>query len=174
MLFMGEEWVAAQPFPFFCDFHAELGEAVSKGRREEFARFPEFRAPASRERIPDPTAEETFCSAKLVWNDLAREPHRGWLAWYRRILSVRRSEVVPRLPGLRDCGRYGPIGEGAIHIRWPLADGGELELIANLSHAARHAPTIAGRAFWQEGAVDAGKLMPWSVVWSIVEAEHRR
>jgi malto-oligosyltrehalose trehalohydrolase len=42
MLFMGEEWAAAQPFPFFCDFEAELGEAVRKGRREEFAKFPEF------------------------------------------------------------------------------------------------------------------------------------
>jgi maltooligosyltrehalose trehalohydrolase len=34
MLFMGEEWAAAQPFPFFCDFDADLADAVRKGRRE--------------------------------------------------------------------------------------------------------------------------------------------
>ena len=40
MLFMGEEWGAASPFPFFCDFSGELAEVVRKGRREEFSRFP--------------------------------------------------------------------------------------------------------------------------------------
>ena len=45
MLFMGEEWGATSPFPFFCDFTGELAEAVRKGRREEFSRFPEFSDP---------------------------------------------------------------------------------------------------------------------------------
>jgi len=72
MLFMGEEWGATQPFPFFCDFGPELAEAVRKGRRAEFARFPDFHDPATRERIPDPTAEETFAAAKLAWDDVLR------------------------------------------------------------------------------------------------------
>jgi 1,4-alpha-glucan branching enzyme len=37
MIFMGEEWGAAQPFPFFCDFDSELADAVPDGRRAEFA-----------------------------------------------------------------------------------------------------------------------------------------
>ena len=37
LLFMGEEWGAPQPFPFFCDFEGDLAEAVREGRREEFA-----------------------------------------------------------------------------------------------------------------------------------------
>ena len=45
MLFMGEEWNARQPFQFFTDFHGDLAEAVRNGRREEFARMPEFAAP---------------------------------------------------------------------------------------------------------------------------------
>src|SRR5277367_5236282 len=69
MLFMGQEWGASQPFPFFCDFSAKLADAVRTGRREEFARFPEFQSPATRERIPDPTSDETFLSAKLGWAD---------------------------------------------------------------------------------------------------------
>jgi 1,4-alpha-glucan branching enzyme len=48
MIFMGEEWGAQQPFPFFCDFDGDLAEAVREGRREEFARFPEFADPEQR------------------------------------------------------------------------------------------------------------------------------
>ena len=43
LLFMGEEWGCQQPFLFFCDFEGELGEAVRKGRREEFSRFASFK-----------------------------------------------------------------------------------------------------------------------------------
>src|SRR6185369_6772303 len=37
LLFMGDEWGARRPFPFFCDFTGELAEAVRDGRRKEFA-----------------------------------------------------------------------------------------------------------------------------------------
>jgi 1,4-alpha-glucan branching enzyme len=63
MIFMGEEWAAAQPFPYFCDFDGDWAEAIRDGRRAEFARFPEFRDPERRERIPDPAARKTFMSA---------------------------------------------------------------------------------------------------------------
>src|ERR1051325_6230533 len=96
MLFMGEEWGAAQPFPFFCDFGPELAAAVRHGRRKEFARFPEFQDPAVRETIPDPTAEATFLSAKLAWEDRERAPHAELLAWYRRVLAVRSRAIAPR------------------------------------------------------------------------------
>ena len=39
LLFMGEEWAARQPFPFFCDFGPDLADKVREGRRREFARF---------------------------------------------------------------------------------------------------------------------------------------
>ncbi len=123
MLFMGEEWGAAQPFPFFCDFGPELADAVRQGRREEFARFPEFQDPAMRERIPDPMAEETFASAKLDWEDIERAPHSGWLDWYRRVLAIRHAEIVPRLTAIRAGGRYEVLGDGAVLVRWPLGGG---------------------------------------------------
>ena len=71
MIFMGEEWGAAQPFPFFCDFAGDLAAAVRNGRSAEFARFPEFQDPGQRERIPDPVARETFMSTKLRWGEAA-------------------------------------------------------------------------------------------------------
>src|SRR6185312_1290252 len=37
LMFMGDEWGAREPFPFFCDFHGELADAVREGRTREFA-----------------------------------------------------------------------------------------------------------------------------------------
>jgi malto-oligosyltrehalose trehalohydrolase/4-alpha-glucanotransferase len=170
MLFMGEEWGASQPFPFFCDFNAELAEAVRNGRREEFARFPEFQDPAQRDRIPDPTAEETFASARLAWNDTAQPPHSLWLDWYRRVLAVRHAEIMPRLDGVRTGGRYEVVGEGAVVVRWVCGDAGEtLILAANLTDAAVHGfPSVSGRVIWQQGeAGEDGAFGPWTVRWSI-------
>ena len=172
MLFMAEEWGAAQPFPFFCDFGPELADAVRKGRRAEFARFPEFQDLAMRERIPDPMAEETFASAKLDWEDIERVPHSGWLDWYRRVLSVRHIEIVPRLTAIRAGGRYEVLGDGAVLVRWPLGGGETLVLAANLT--ATPAPEFAtqpGRVLWQEGeASHDGTFGPWAVRWSVEEA----
>jgi malto-oligosyltrehalose trehalohydrolase/4-alpha-glucanotransferase len=176
MLFMGEEWASAQPFPFFCDFGEELAAAVRKGRREEFARFPEFKDPAKRERIPDPVAATTFESAKLDWQQAKREPHAQWLDWYRRVLAVRRERIVPLLAGIRRAGQYAVVGDGAVQVHWPL-DGGASRLVldANLSAApvAGFGPG-AGEVIWAEGDVaadgdGAGDAVfgPWAVRWSI-------
>ncbi|MCG6122296.1 MAG: malto-oligosyltrehalose trehalohydrolase [Microvirga sp.] len=156
MLFMGEEWAAAQPFPFFCDFNAELGEAVRRGRREEFARFPEFRDEAARERIPDPVAETTFRSAKLDWEDLAREPHAGWFDWYRRVLATRRAEITPRLArATGGGGAYRTFGDGAFRVDWRLGDGSRLRLVANLSDAALSDAALADAALADAALADA-------------------
>jgi malto-oligosyltrehalose trehalohydrolase len=171
MLFMGEEWGAVQPFPFFCDFGSELADAVRKGRRDEFARFPEFADPKTRERIPDPMAEETFASAKLRWEDIEREPHAGWLDWYRRVLATRHAEIVPVLAAIREAGRYEVVGEGAVIVRWQLGEGGVLMLAANLAATpAPGFPSGSGRELWREGEAGAdGTFAPWSVRWSVDE-----
>lgn len=76
----------------------------------KFAKFAEFRAPASRERIPDPTAVETFLSAKPDWTCAIHDGHADWVGLYRELLSVRRREIVPRLKGAQ-CGRYEMLGQ---------------------------------------------------------------
>ncbi|HJU17892.1 MAG TPA: malto-oligosyltrehalose trehalohydrolase [Stellaceae bacterium] len=174
MLFMGEEWGAAQPFPFFCDFTGELAEAVRRGRREEFARFPEFRDEAMRQRIPDPQAESTFASAKLDWGDLAEPEHRAWHDHHRRLLAVRRDEIVPLLRGIPGhAGRYEVLGEGAVIVRWRFGAGGELVLAANLcAGPAAGFPATSGRVLWREGRPgEDGTFGPWSVRWSIAAGE---
>jgi malto-oligosyltrehalose trehalohydrolase len=169
MLFMGEEWDARQPFLFFCDFGPDLSAAVRRGRREEFARFPDFQDAASRERIPDPTVAETFHASTLNWADLRREPGAGRLDWYRRLLAVRRREIVPLLARIRRGGRYRVLGDGAVVVRWAVAESGHLVLAANLSSGTVDGfPPARGRVIWQEGtAADGGAFGPFAVRWSI-------
>ena len=172
MLFMGEEWGSSRSFPFFCDFGPELADGVRQGRREEFARFPEFQDPAMRQRIPDPMAEETFASAKLDWEEIERTPHSGWLDWYRRALATRRAEIVPRLTAIRAGGRYEVLGDGAVVVRWQLGGGDTLMLAANLVETpAPGFPAEPGRVLWQEGeAGENGTFGAWAVRWSVEQA----
>jgi maltooligosyltrehalose trehalohydrolase len=87
LLFMGEEWAASSPFPYFCGpREAQLDDAVRNGRRNEFAAFGWD--PSD---IPDPAAQSTFESARLRWAEPASGPgeHAQMLTWYRRLLSLR-------------------------------------------------------------------------------------
>lgn len=176
MLFMGEEWGTAQPFPFFCDFSPKLAGAVRTGRRVEFARFPEFQSPETRERIPDPTAEETFLSAKLAWADIGREPHAARLEWHRRVLAVRRREIVPKLGEIRAGGTFQVLGEEAVVVRWRLGGDGELVLAANLSAGTTWGfPPPSGRLIWREGeAGEDGVFGSFAVRWSIADNHGER
>jgi maltooligosyltrehalose trehalohydrolase len=90
LLFQGEEWAASAPFQYFTDHEPELGAAVTRGRREEFGAFG-----WSPEDVPDPQSPATFVRSKLDWDELPREPQRGILDWYRRLIRLRR-----RLPEL--------------------------------------------------------------------------
>lgn len=94
LLFMGQEWAASSPFLFFSDHDAELGEAVSRGRREEFRSFAAFADPAARDRIPDPQAAATFAASKLKWAERSLEPHARVLAAHRAMLDLRRRDPV--------------------------------------------------------------------------------
>jgi malto-oligosyltrehalose trehalohydrolase len=165
MLFMGEDWGAKQPFPFFCDFAGELSDAVREGRRAEFAKFPEFHDPQQRERIPDPTARETYLSAKLQWNEVAEPAHAEWRAFYRALLRVRHAEIIPRLKGAKS-GCYEILGDAAVRVAWPLSDGSTLTLCANL----KPDPLVnfefpQGHRIWTEGQSLTQGLGAWNVVW---------
>jgi maltooligosyltrehalose trehalohydrolase len=174
LLFMGEEWATARRFPFFCDFGPELAASVREGRRREFARFAEFRDPAARERIPDPGAVETFEAAVLPWEERETRPHREHWALCRRLLDVRRRELVPRLAGMPGgAADFETIGDRALRVRWRLGDGSRLLLLAHLGRGESRVPApppAEGRVlFAVPEAVSAslarGALGPWSVAW---------
>ncbi|WP_394041252.1 malto-oligosyltrehalose trehalohydrolase [Roseixanthobacter liquoris] len=172
MLFMGEEWAAAQPFLFFCGFEGDLAEAVRAGRRAEFARFPAFRDPDMRERIPDPVAQSTFLASKLEWSDRDLAEHLEWLDWYRHVIAVRREHVWPLLPLL--TGRLSAtrvVGRAAVEVAWTLEDGRRLCVAANLAAVAQDGfRPPEGTVLWTEGAFEDGRAAPWSVRWCVAGA----
>lgn len=171
MLFMGEEWGTRTPFLFFCDFDGELAAAVRKGRREEFARFPEFQDPAKRKCIPDPQSDATFAASKLNWNELGRSEHADWLRWYRRILQVRQRKVVPLLEHITHAGSYDALAPGCVSVQWQ-AGAQRLQLVANLSsEVASVATPKFDRPLWLDGTMTEQTLSPWSVRWSLVDID---
>jgi maltooligosyltrehalose trehalohydrolase len=176
MLFMGEEFGAATPFLYFCDFHGELADAVREGRRREFARFRQFADPAARERIPDPNDRATFAASRLDWDCLERPPHCDWLAFYRKLLALRREEIRPRLHGMGGGGaQWQKVGDRGLVAEWRLGDGSRLALAANLgSGEVSGFPPVPGRLLFGTGEEVAGTLVhgllpPWSVVWFLEE-----
>jgi maltooligosyltrehalose trehalohydrolase len=92
MLFQGEEWACSAPFRYFTDHDEPLGAMVTAGRREEFAQMGWDEAD-----VPDPQARSTFTDSFLDWEEKDEGPHSAMLAWYRALISLRRT-----LPELRD------------------------------------------------------------------------
>jgi maltooligosyltrehalose trehalohydrolase len=89
LLFQGEEWGAAAPFQYFTSHtDPDLARIVSAGRREEFAAFDWAR-------VPDPQDPATFERSRLDWAELSSERNVSLLAWYARLIALRRQ--VPAL-----------------------------------------------------------------------------
>src|SRR5262249_32341884 len=131
LMFMGEEWGATQPFPFFCDFTGALADAVRKGRREEFkAAYVRFG-----DDIPDPLAEATFRSAVLDWAAPGRADEAARLALVRDLLAVRRARIVPLLAQIAFAPDAARAAENIVAAYWTHPSGRRLALLANLSDA---------------------------------------
>jgi maltooligosyltrehalose trehalohydrolase len=161
MLFMGEEWGSKQPFPFFCDFHGELAEAVRKGRRLEFAgAYAKYG-----DEIPDPLDQSTFRFAVLDWTELDQEPGRTRLALVKNLLAARRREIMPRLAGASFGAALAD--DALLTAHWRMGDGRRLSLTANLGDREIAAPKVrpAGTLIW--GSALDNHMPAWSVCWHI-------
>jgi 1,4-alpha-glucan branching enzyme len=173
LLFMGEEFAAAQPFLFFCDFGGELASKVTAGRRREFASFARFADPAERERIPDPNVEKTFTACVLDWTALERAPHHVVLRLHRRLLALRRQWIAPRLAGMGNgAPKLTLLSKRTLRLLWRLGDGSGLSLVANLGEEEfAMAPEAGNRLFATSNLTPAllatGRLPPWSVAWHL-------
>ena len=164
MLFMGQEWLASQPFPFFCDYKGDLARKIREGRADSLRKMHSTDDLGG---AFDPGAESTFRAAQLDWNQLGHEPHATELGWYRNILGVRRDHVAPLLADLRErCGSARVLSPGAFVIDWHFA-GRTLTLSANLTWTEHGMFAAAGQTLWLEGWQDGERLGPWSVRWSL-------
>ena len=137
LLFQGEEWGASTPFQYFTDHgDAELGRAVSEGRRREFAAFG-----WNPDDVPDPQDPATFERSKLDWDERRRSPHAGLLDWHRDLIALRRE--VPALAGG---------GIGAVEVRydedarWLVLERGPLSVACNLADREQAVPVAVGTA----------------------------
>ncbi len=91
MLWMGEEWAASTRWPFFTSHpEPELGEAVAKGRLEEFSKHG-----WDLSQVVDPQDPKAFASAKLAWAETTEPAHAEILQTYRLLLRLRRE--IPEL-----------------------------------------------------------------------------
>ncbi len=185
LLFMGEEWGETRPFLFFTDFHGDLGNAVREGRRNEFSKWQSFQDAHKREEIPDPNAAATFASSKLDW-DAASGAGQERLSLVKRLLDLRRRELMPRLAG---AGGYSGIVEApdgrGIHVAWRLGDGSTLSVTANLADDEWPMPDslrqVSQKSLGQNGRIlfempdaaaaglQTGRFLAWSVIVTIVE-----
>ena len=137
MLYMGEEWGCETPFLFFCDFGEDLADSVRKGRRKEFARFPEFKDPKIRNTIPDPQSENTFKDSILNMDDINKDKHKKVLDYYKRLLLIRHKYIVPVLPQIKHkLSRYQIYNENMFSAQWEFGNTSRnlLKVIANFNN----------------------------------------
>ncbi len=95
LLFMGEEWGALNSFQYFTEHSdTELIESVRRGRQQEFAAFH------GKGDLPDPQESAPFEASKLNWKALKSRKHSKMLAFYHKMIHLRR-----KLPALRLLNR---------------------------------------------------------------------
>jgi malto-oligosyltrehalose trehalohydrolase len=164
LLFMGEEWAAPEPFPWFCDFEPQLAEQVRAQRAREI--------PGA----PDPGAVTTWAAARLDWSRLRQAAHARMLTHYRRLLAIRRRDILPLLPHLGAGRCTHPPGAAAFALDWMTREQ-TLHLIANLGAAPAPLPArAAGRVIFAthpgvRATLARKELAPWSALWLL---EQRR
>ncbi|CAN5311322.1 malto-oligosyltrehalose trehalohydrolase [soil metagenome] len=154
MLFMGEEWGAASPWPFFTSHpEPELGEATAKGRIAEFEQMgwdPEV--------VPDPQDPQTFERSKLDWAT-AGGP---LLELYRALLRLRRE-----VPELTDPAFAHLAASYSDDDRWFRLDRGELSILVNFADAPREFATV-GTVLLDTGSARVAEVTTLSPVSAVI------
>jgi maltooligosyltrehalose trehalohydrolase len=170
LLYMGEEWGSKTPFLFFCNLGEDLAPLVTKGRREEFAKFEQFSDPEVRERIPDPSAEQTFNASRLNWDELKQAEHQRTKNLTAQLLKLRSQKIVPLCAAFETgvSAKSECLSERAFIIEWNAADGRKLICLANLSNESLAYDMSRFKSAQQLFAVGETKsdgVSPWTVVW---------
>lgn len=140
MLFMGEEWGASTPWQFFTSHPEEwLGEAVRRGRTEEFSRMGWDAA-----LVPDPQDPDTFTRSVLRWEEARSGENARLLRLYRDLARLRRQrpELTDPSFGALSAGVENP--DAAPASRRFMLGRGALRVLVNLSAEPWEAPLPAG------------------------------
>ncbi len=165
MLLMGEEFGASSPFLFFCDFGADLADAVCDGRRREFGTFERFSNESARLEIPDPNAEATFLDSKLKWDEVAAPGFSEWHTLYSDLLEIRRRKIVPHLKGGAGGASFAVEG-GGLAVDWILPDATRLHLRANFSEQPWQFTPVRGEIIYASDGATSNAVRAWSGLWT--------
>jgi maltooligosyltrehalose trehalohydrolase len=150
LVFMGEEYGETRPFLYFTDFNPELGKLVTEGRRNEFKKFAAFSDPATRDRIPDPNATETFAASIPMPAD------NDWSDLYATCLAIRATHIAPFLSGAVSLGAHA-LSEAAVMAGWRLANGARLTVVTNFGPAATPCAPVEGALLFGPGLGAGGQ-----------------
>jgi maltooligosyltrehalose trehalohydrolase len=88
MLFMGQEYAAAQPFLYFADNEPELAANVLKGRIDSLRQFPSLASSAMKDQMADPSDRATFERCQLDPGE--RSADNPTYRLHRDLLKMRR------------------------------------------------------------------------------------
>jgi maltooligosyltrehalose trehalohydrolase len=142
MLWMGEEWAATTPWPFFTSHpEPEMAEATHRGRIEEFAEHGWDVAD-----VVNPQDPAAFTSAKLRWAERDKDGHSEILALYRTLIALRREH-----PDLADPRLNRVTVDFDEDQRWMVVHRGAFDVLANLAHIPRSLPAHAGEVVLSTG-----------------------
>ncbi|KNC16325.1 1,4-alpha-glucan branching protein [Arthrobacter sp. RIT-PI-e] len=131
MLFMGEEYGASTPWPFFTSHpEPELGRATAEGRLKEFERMG-----WKPEDVPNPQDPGTFASAKLDWAEAEQGSHAKLLATYRDLIALRNTR-----PEFRSVSFDGVSVDFDEQDRWLVLHRGGTAVVLNLGDAVARVP----------------------------------
>lgn len=176
LLYMGEEWASKTPFMYFCDLGPELAPLVTEGRRGEFAKFPEFSNPETRDKIPDPCTPSTFENSKLNWADIDQAEFQKHLDLTKSLLHLRQQRIVPLMSKITS-GKAELDGEVLV-VQWFADTKPILALAANLTELAQKTKdtkvvgsnkftTVHSSTKISAQDLSQGLLPPYSVLWMV-------
>jgi len=135
MLFMGEEWAASTPWPFFTSHpEPELAEVTATGRIKEFADHGWDIG-----EVVNPQDPAAFMGAKLRWAERDEPEHADMLALYRLLLRLRREH-----PDLADPRLSLVTVDFDEDERWVIVHRGAFRVLANLADQAQLLPCASG------------------------------
>jgi maltooligosyltrehalose trehalohydrolase len=146
MLWMGEEWAASTPWPYFTShLEPELAARSVQRRLDEFVRFD-----WDASRVIDPQDPAAFYDAKLKWAELAEPEHQQMLNVYRNLLALRRSEPDLADPRLDLVEVDYDEDDG-----WAIVHRGSLRVVINVSDEPVPVPVAAGEVLFATGSIDS-------------------
>ncbi len=139
LLFMGEEYAEAAPFPYFVSHgDTELSESVRHGRLKEFTVSTEQGA------LPDPQSEATFLSARLDIQQRQHGEQRVMFDFYRDLIRLRK-ECAPFTSLSRDCMQVIACEEEQVLVVNRSVDNVQLICLFNYSDQTRViSPSLVG------------------------------